>query len=92
MLVCCAEDYEQEFQQFEAGYYEEDRRGAREESPEVGEYVSEAEALRRADKKARKKGHKKKDKKEKKHKREKRRRSSPGAEDLEGESSILDIT
>lgn len=84
-FACWADDYERDYQQFEEGYYEEDttRRGARDASPEMGEYVSEAEEARRAEKKARKKSHKKKDKKEKKHKKEKRRRSSPPP-DLEG--------
>ena len=85
------EDYEQDFQQFEAGYYEEDRsrRGGREASPEVGEYVSEDEA-KRAEKKARKKH--KKEKKEKKHKKDKRKRSSPGNADADtGEAPQLEI-
>ncbi len=89
VLQWCTEDYEQDYQQFEAGYYEEDRgrRGGREVSPEVGEYVSEDEDAKRAGKKARKKH--KKEKKDKKHKKDKRKRSSPGDGDGEpGESSL----
>lgn len=78
VFLVYAEEYEQDYGQYEEGFYEEDRRriAHREGNLEMGEYVSDKEGTHRVEKKARKKGKEKKHKKEKKQK-EKRRRSSP---------------